>query len=103
MEIKIPEDICKQALADLELSGALRKQAQDAMQSAQSLFDQAKGVELSVQARMYRALDLQPVAGDVMQFAEGILVRKDPEPVKVPDPPKDQAPGEPTNKGESET
>ena len=96
MEIKIPEDICKQALDDLKLSETLRKQAQEAAQAAQSLMDQAKGVELSVQARFYKAMDMQPVAGDTMQFNEGKLVRKDPE------LPKDQDPMEP-NKGASET
>ena len=96
MEIKIPEDICKQALDDLKLSETLRNQAQEAAKAAQSLMDRATGVELSMQARVYRALDLQPTVGDTMQFNEGKLVRKDPE------PPKDQDPVEP-NKGTSET
>ena len=93
MEIKIPEDICQSALSDLQLADGLKRQSQEALQAAQSLADQAKGIELAVQSRLYKAMDLQPVAGDLMQFAEGILVRKDPEPAKVPDPPKDQNPG----------
>ena len=80
MKIKIPDDACQQAVIDLELSASLRKKGQDALQVAQSLFDQAKGVELSVQSRTYRQLGLSPEPGDVMEFSDGNLVRNDPDP-----------------------
>ena len=61
------------------------------MSKGNALLEQARGIQILVQGRLYKALDLEPVSGDVMNFSEGKIERKVPPapvaPVVSPEPP----------------
>ena len=92
MEIKIPEDLCKLSLADMETAMQLERAGQEAMSKGNALLEQARGIQILVQGRLYKALDLEPVAGDVMDFSEGKIERKEaPAPVAPAEPPANES------------
>lgn len=92
MEIKIPEDLCKLSMADMEIAMQLERAGQEAMSKGNALLEQARGIQILVQERLYKALDLEPVAGDMMNFSEGKIERKVPTaPVAPVEPPANES------------
>lgn len=87
MEIKISEELCKLSKDDMEIASQLGQAAQGAMAQANGIMEQAKGIQNLVQSRIYKALDLSPVVGDVLDFEKGMIIRKDPPatPVDAPE------------------
>lgn len=78
MEIKLSEDLCKLCKADMELASQLGQVAQETMTKAHATMEQAKGIQILVQSRVYKALDLAPVEGDILNFEKGMIIRNDP-------------------------
>ena len=77
MEIKIDENLSKQCREDMEISAALEAEAQKLYAEAVAKREQAKGIHVLVQQRVYKSLEMDPVEGDMMDFTNHVVLRKD--------------------------
>lgn len=90
MEIKIPEDVCKQALEDFGICEKYEQEAKRLFAEANSALDQSRGMQVLIQNRIYKSLDMAPQKGDNLVLDKGLLVRMEvlaeqaPAPVQVP-------------------
>lgn len=86
MNIKISEALSKQSLADMQAYNHMVERARKLATEAQSAQDQANGIMGLIQGRVYQELGIQPQTGDVLDFAQMLLIRQDPpEAPKVPE------------------